>query len=140
AHWCYANGVHGVLGAGAGIDTVGVSHRLVGTTGTIEVGVPGGPLLRVRHSGGAWETIDTGGETLHGPGYHQRAIADTIDALLTGRKPELSADSALNATEIIFAIYESSRRRARIDLPLSIQDNPLAAMVERGDLCPSPAQ
>jgi predicted dehydrogenase len=140
AHWRYANGIHGVLASGAGMDAVGVSHRLIGTTGTIDVGVPNGPLLRARRSGSTWETIDTGEETLHGPGYHQRGIADTIDALLTGRKPELSADRALNATEIIFAIYESSRRRARIDLPLSIQDNPLADMIERGDLCPSPAQ
>jgi hypothetical protein len=50
----------------------------------------------------------------------------------------LSARRALNATEIIFAIYESSRRRGRVDLPLTISDNPLAAMVEAGHLQPSP--
>ena len=57
-----------------------------------------------------------------------------IDALRSGRESELSARRALNATEIIFAIYESSRRRGRVDLPLTIADNPLAAMVDAGQL------
>jgi hypothetical protein len=61
-----------------------------------------------------------------------------IDALQTGREPELSARKALNATEIIFACYESSRRRGRVDLPLTISDNPLQQMVESGDLRPEP--
>jgi predicted dehydrogenase len=118
----------------------------VGTKGTIEVGVhpategePAGPLLRIRRDGSDWESIDTGRETLHGPGYIDRAIADAIDALRTGREPELSARRALNATEIIFAAYESSRRRARVDLPLEIDDHPLVAMVESGQLRPAPA-
>jgi predicted dehydrogenase len=139
AQWHYASGIFGVLASGAGLGGVGVSHRLVGTSGVIEVGVPGGPLLRVRRDGAGWEAIDTGNETLHGPGYHQRGIADAVDALLSGREPELSARRALNATEIIFAIYESSRRRARIDLPLTIADHPLVSMVEAGELSPVPA-
>ena len=64
----------------------------------------------------------------------ERAIAEVIDALRSGRESELSARRALNATEIIFAIYESSRRRGRVDLPLTISDSPLAAMVEAGQL------
>jgi len=91
-----------------------------------------------RPGSAAWEIVDTGGETLHGPGFHERAIADLIDALRTGREPELSARRALNATEIIFGIYESSRRRGRVDLPLTVQDHPLTAMVEAGDLRPAP--
>lgn len=140
ATWRYPNGIVGLLASGAGIGVVGVSHRLIGTAGVVEVGVPNGPLLRVQRNGGAWENIDTGEEGLHGPGYHERGVADSIDALLTGREPELSARRALNATEIIFAIYESSRRRARIDLPLSIADNPLTSMVEDGELTPAPVQ
>ena len=98
AHWRYASGIFAVLASGAGRGVVGVSHRLVGTEGVIEVGVPAGPLLRVQRRGGQWETIDTGEETLHGPGHHQRGIADAIDALRTGREPVLSARRALNAT------------------------------------------
>ncbi len=139
ASWRYRNGVYGTIATGPGAGLVGTLHRLTGTEGAIEVGVVDGPLLRVRRKGSAsWETIDTGEEGLHGPGFYERAIADTIDALLTGREPELSARRALNATEIIFAVYESSRRRGRVDLPLTIDDNPLIAMVEGGDLRPAP--
>jgi UDP-N-acetylglucosamine 3-dehydrogenase len=137
--WRYRNGVYGVVATGTGAALVGVTHRLNGTDGTIEVGVHDGPLLRVRGPGSAtWEVVDTGEETLHGPGFHERGIADLVEALRTGREPELSARRALNATEIIFGIYESSRRRGRVDLPLTIMDHPLAAMVEAGELRPAP--
>lgn len=137
ASWRYPNGIHGLLASGAGVGTIGVSHRLIGTGGVIEVGVPDGPLLRVLRQGGSgWESIDTAGEHLHGPGYHERGVADAVAALRAGREPELSARRALNATEIIFAIYESSRRRARVDLPLTIADNPLTSMVAANDLHP----
>lgn len=145
--WKYANGVFGLLATGEGAPGIGVNQRLIGTAGTIEVGVlparrgePAGPLLRIKRAGAAdWENIDCGSETLHGPGYVDRAIADLVDALETGREPMLSARRALNATEIIFAAYESSRRRARIDLPLRIQDNPLTAMVQSGQVQPKRA-
>ena len=144
--WKYQNGVHGLMATGPGQRGIGANNRLIGTGGTIEIGVhpasegaPPGPLLRIRRDGGDWENIDTGRENLHGPGYIDRAIANAIDALRAGREPELSARRALNATEIIFAAYESSRRRARVDLPLEIDDHPLVAMVESGDLKPTPA-
>jgi len=138
--WRYRNGVYGVVATGTGAALVGVTHRLSGTDGTIEVGVHDGPLLRVRRAGSAtWEVVDTGEETLHGPGFHERGIADLVEALRTGREPALSARRALNATEIIFGIYESSRRRGRVDLPLTVSDHPLTAMVEAGDLRPEPA-
>ena len=145
--WKYRNGVHGLMATGAGQRGIGCNNRLIGTRGTIEVGVhapeqggPQGPVLRVWHEGAAgWEVVDCGKETLHGPGYIDRAIADALDALHHKREPALSARRALNATEIIFAAYESSRRRARVDLPLEIEDHPLVAMVESGDLRPVPA-
>lgn len=133
--WRYPSGVYGMIATGDGAGLVGVENRLVGTHGVIEIGVSGGPLLRLRRKGHLeWETVDTGTEGLHGPGYIERAIVDTIDALLDHREPVLSGRKALNATEIIFALFESSRRRARIDLPLTIADNPLLAMIEAGDL------
>ena len=36
--------------------------------------------------------------------------------------------------EVLMAIYESARRRQRIDLPLKTLANPLQLMVESGDL------
>jgi UDP-N-acetylglucosamine 3-dehydrogenase len=56
-------------------------------------------------------------------------VLDLVDALKTGREPELSGRRALRTTEVIFATYESSRRRARIDLPLQIDDSPLIDML-----------
>ena len=53
-------------------------------------------------------------------------------ALTEGRQSELRVQNALNATEIIFAGYKSPRRRARVPLPLEIEDNPLESMVEAG--------
>jgi predicted dehydrogenase len=140
-YWKYRNGVFALLATGPGAAGIGAHNRLIGTKGVIEVSVnPDGPTLRVQRKGSAtWETIDVGSETLHGPNYIQRALADTLDALQTGREPELSARKALNATEIIFACYESSRRRGSVDLPLTISDNPLQQMVESGELRPAPA-
>jgi predicted dehydrogenase len=138
--WRYRSGVFGLIATGSVAGLIGVHNRLIGTEGVIEVGVPDGPTLRVRRAGSReWGIVDTGDETLHGLGFYERAIADVIEALASGREPELSARRALNATEIIFAIYESSRRRGRVDLPLTISDHPLLAMVEVGDLQPAPA-
>jgi UDP-N-acetylglucosamine 3-dehydrogenase len=54
-----------------------------------------------------------------------RGVLDLIDALKTGREPELSARRALRATELIFATYESSRRGGRVELPLEALASPL---------------
>jgi hypothetical protein len=59
-------------------------------------------------------------------------VKDLFDALDTGGEPELSYQKALRSSEIIFALYESARRRARVDLPLEIDDNPFHAMLEAG--------
>ncbi len=139
ALWRYRNGVYGMMATGAGASLVGCHHRLIGTEGVIEIGPMGEnmPVLRVRRFGkGDWEVIDCEGEGLHGPGHIDRAIADIVAALREGRESELCARNALNATEIIFAAYESVRRRGRVDLPLTIQDNPLVDLVDRGELRP----
>jgi len=139
-YWEYQNGVFGLMATGIGARGIEAHNRLIGTDGMIEVGAPDNVHLRIKRKASAgWEVIDTEGEHLHGPHYIERAIADGVDALETGREPELSARRALNATEIIFACYESSRRRGRIELPLTISDNPLVSMVENGDLKPEPA-
>lgn len=136
-YWEYENGVFGLIATGMGAKGIGVHNRLIGTDGIIEVGARDNVHLRIKRKDAAnWKVIDTQGETLHSPGFIDRAIADLVDALETGREPELSARRALNAMEIIFACYESSRLRARIDLPLTIDDNPLVSMVESGALKP----
>ncbi len=141
AQWKYRNGVWGMASTGIGAGFVGAHHRIIGTEGVIELGSmePGAPALRYRRFGkGEWEVVDCGNEGMHGPGYIERAIADIVAALREGRESELCARNALNATEIIFACYESVRRRGRVDLPLTITDNPLVDLVERGEIKPQP--
>ncbi|MBN1676378.1 MAG: Gfo/Idh/MocA family oxidoreductase [Kiritimatiellae bacterium] len=131
--WKYANGVHGIYGVGEPGKAFGLWMRAVGTEGVIELGQFGKQTLRIRRcSAPDWEVIDTQGENLHGPGYFVRAIHDVVRALDDGSESELCARNALKTTEIIFASYESSRRRGLVRLPLEIEDNPLVAMLESG--------
>ncbi|MCX7012263.1 MAG: Gfo/Idh/MocA family oxidoreductase [Candidatus Sumerlaeota bacterium] len=138
----YANGVFGLvmMGAPGGENPVGCVDKLIGTDGVIEIGVANkGPALRYRRAGDKeWTAADTKGESIHGPGFIERALADVVVCLREGRKCQLDASNALIVTEIIFGAYESSRRRGRVDFPLNIEDNPLAAMVESGALKPAP--
>ena len=128
----FQNGVEGLLLTGHGAP--GLLIRLIGEDGTIEVGYSPEMPLRSRGVGDTqWRAVDAG-EGLHGMEYVGRGVLDMIDALKTGREPELSGQRALRATELIFATYESSRRRGRVDLPLTIEDSPLIAMVEAGDI------
>jgi predicted dehydrogenase len=140
----YENGVFGLVMTGAGeARPVGCVDRLIGSEGVIDVGFGHGPTdaIRWRRFGeGDWQWPDTGGEGIHGPGFIDRAIADAVDCAVSGRTCQLHAKNALIATEIIFGAYESSRRRGRVDFPLDIDDNPLEAMVESGDLKPAPPQ
>ncbi len=132
SHTQFANGVQAMLitGHGAGKQMV---NRLLGSAGMIEVGVSQEVPLRMWGKGqSGWTTIDTGGEGIHGDQNVKRGVLDLIDALKSGREPELAGRRALQATELIFATYESSRRRGRVDLPMAITDHPMLAMVSAG--------
>ena len=61
-------------------------------------------------------------------------ILDAIEWLETGKESRTSSRKALQATELIFATYESARRRARVELPLEIEDSPLLSMLEKGEI------
>ena len=136
----YSNGVFGLIMGGSGdAKPVGCINKLIGTEGVIEVGVANnGPALRYRSFGDKeWIVPDTNGESIHGPGFIERAIADVITCLQEGRKCQLDAQNALIATEVIFGAYESSRCRGRVDFPLQVEDNALRSMVESGALTPA---
>ncbi|MCX7799237.1 MAG: Gfo/Idh/MocA family oxidoreductase [Fimbriimonadales bacterium] len=54
----------------------------------------------------------------------RRVVADALDAAERGTEPELGWRKALRASEILFALYESMRRRERVELPLTgVDDN-----------------
>jgi predicted dehydrogenase len=134
AHWEYENGVSAL--ASTGDDSLVDCHnRLVGTEGQIDVRPTDGPDLRVRYGDGSRETFDfEDNETIH------LAIEHVVESLDDGTEPVLCAANALRSTEIIFGVWQSARSHGRVDLPLDIDDNPLEAMVDAGDLTPEPTE
>lgn len=124
----WKNGLEGLLTTG-GTALQGPHNRLIGTEGIIELG---GRDVRVFRTGAAhWETPDLSTVSPSGDAT-TLSILDLIDCLKTGREPVLSGRKALQATELIFATYESSRRRAKITLPLDVDDSALLTMLEQG--------
>jgi UDP-N-acetylglucosamine 3-dehydrogenase len=57
-----------------------------------------------------------------------------IDVLENGGTHPLDMHAARKVHEILMAVHESSRRRARIDLPLDVAANPLEEMIAAGIL------
>ncbi|MEM2970647.1 MAG: hypothetical protein QXR63_06930 [Candidatus Bathyarchaeia archaeon] len=130
------------------------ANRLIGSKGVIELDVfwnhqiwgekKEGPILRVlSEDSKGWLTPElrySSGELYPYKNREQMedvlAVKDLIECLKTGREPVLAGRKALQATELIFATYESSRRRAKIYLPLDIEDSPYISMLESGVIGP----
>jgi predicted dehydrogenase len=122
----YKNGVDGLLTTGPR-ELWPSLNRLIGTDGMIELTFGENDGLRMWGKGQTgWQPVeDVAMDANDLATVVPRGVLDAIDALKTGREPELSGQRALRATELIFATYESSRRRGRVDLPLDITDSPL---------------
>lgn len=146
SQWRYENGVYGVASTGEGSDFVDAALTLNGTAGTIRIDEADGPMLSVNR-GPDSRQVDVGGETMHRTGtesedrygshFHDRAVEALLDGVETETEPRISARIGLNTAEILFAGYESVRKRGRVELPLTVTDNPLEGMVETGSLTPS---
>ncbi|MBN1933372.1 MAG: alpha/beta fold hydrolase [Anaerolineae bacterium] len=130
----WKNGVYGLMSTG-GDQRFDCAIRLVGSEGVIELWVRDGPALRMRNveTKGQWKEFDVGVNDAYIKTTVD-AVLDSVNALREGREPMLSARKALQATEVIFATYESCRRRGRVDLPLQITDSPLQAMHQSGQI------
>jgi len=103
-----------------------------GTEGLLEVGPDrpgdGEHLLRARVKGQPdWvypEATITAG--------FKEEVEAIIDVMEHGGEHPLNARSARHVHEILMGVFESSRRRARIDLPIAVQNHPLEEMVATG--------
>ena len=132
----FQNGVRALYRFGKDHAELGALLRIIGEDGVIEI-LFDAPWLRLRRAGQpAWEVIDTG-ENIHDDKAIYRGIAEIIACLDTGAVPQLASERALRAAEVIFATYESSRRRARIDLPLPPCRCPMLSMIDSGELVPT---
>ena len=112
----------------------GYSATIYGSDGVIETSgdrpEPGEPYLRARVKGEPdWITPDAPPNEAT-----QAAFQALIDVLENGGTHPLDMHSARKDHEILMAIYESSRRRARVDLPLLVGENPLEAMIAAGEV------
>jgi len=130
----FRNGVRGLLFTGYDSD-IGCQNRLVGSEGVIEVH-DAAPHVRVRGRGDSgWRSVETA-DGVHGGNAIADGIANLVECLETGDEPELSSYKAIRCTELIFAAYESSRRRGRVDLPLGTDDSALLTMLADGVIGP----
>ena len=129
----WKNGLEGLLATGS-TGLQGVGNRLVGTHGKIEVHSAAAPIRVMARGVDDWEVPDLTDVVATGGNDTSLSVLDLIDAVKTGREPELSGRKALQATELIFATYESSRIRRKIVLPLEIEDSPLLSMIESGQV------
>ncbi|QHW31148.1 Gfo/Idh/MocA family oxidoreductase [Paenibacillus rhizovicinus] len=104
--------------------------RVHGTEGFIEVMWDGQIIRGVNYKDPSWTPeMELSSMTDQMEGYVRHAI----DCLGTGEEPEVSHAKALRASEIIFAVYESVRRNARVELPLAdVTDSPFITMLENG--------
>ena len=139
--WQYGNGVHGVAATGDDVplsdgpyDFYDCWFRLVGGEGVVEVGRRDGPGLAYRRDSEGWTEVEVADEF---DGRVDLAIDDVLGALDGEGTTELEARHALHTTEILFAGHESSRRRGRVELPLTgVYDHPLESLVEAGEVVP----
>ena len=135
-HFQWKNGVRGLLIAGPG-SQIGTAFRVIGKDGTLEISWEM-KSVRIRAKGDAdWREIPTN-EGVQGDFSIDRACADLVRGLdEPGYKPMLTVDHAIQHTEVIFATFESSRRRGRVTLPLTEDDNALLALLAAGEIGPS---
>lgn len=134
----------------------GQGARVVGTEGLMELGTsrPANEELRsdgamwqpegssakyndewgwVRYlnaSSGGWKDVEA---PWHDAWVHQcQEAIDWVEGRVTD--PISSAQKGYATQEVMMALYESARKRRRIDLPLKTRVNPLQLMIENGDL------
>jgi predicted dehydrogenase len=107
--------------------TVYGSEGVIESAGDPGRGAGGGedPPLRARLKGSAGWTLPEVGPEAGRP----TPFTDLVRVMEEGGTHPLDMRSARQVHEILMAVYESARRRARVDLPLSVAGNPLAEIL-----------
>jgi predicted dehydrogenase len=127
----FQNGVRAGFQIGGPDKDLGSGVRVLGTKGFIEVNWDGLCQKAVSYDDPSWKP-----EPVKSPPGEQMSgvIRHIVDSLQNGTECELSHVHALRAAEIIYSLYESVRRHARIELPLTgVTDHPFKTMLEQGE-------
>ncbi len=119
--------------------TGGNYHHIIlrGTEGVIEIDgdspVEGRPWVRLIKKGEVQELPVVWDSNIphHLRSAHGYLVRLLLDSLETGAHHPLDASSARATLEVLMAVCESSRRRAVIQLPLHIRENPLFEMLKQ---------
>jgi len=120
----FENGVSGIIEAGGYEPSAGNHVMLIGEKGEIRVG-----------SDSRFRSEDTGGAWLPLPQYEQPQIFDDLLCWIEGGPEHRSSGrKGRDTLEVLLAIYESSRSRARVSLPLKRRGNALEEMITAGIL------
>ena len=122
---CYKNGVRATVELGEFAPQDWQFH-VIGTDGIIDVNLPGGPPLRLM-------SADTNGwivPKLDPCDSREAEMVELINAIEEEREHISSGQIGRNGLEIIMAIFESSRSRCLVNLPLKVQENPLEIMMK----------
>jgi len=127
----FANGVRATLQVGGGDLDIWTGVRVIGSKGFFEIDWGGNFGEVVVYADPAYRVPEVevpDGVEMAG------VLSDAIDSLRSGDEPELSHRKALRSMEIIYGLYESVRRRQLVSMPLEIEDHPLTAMIESGEV------
>ncbi len=143
SHVAFRNGVRGTLVAGRGDEIWnGLRVRMNGSKGSLEVGEAKRSdkhPLRILNDANGWSPIALP-DTPPGDDAYPKMMPHLIASLQNGAESLLDARKALAATELVFATYESARRRERVSLPLEgVEGHPLVEMLREKDAIPEGA-
>ena len=120
----FENGISGIIESGQYRPSAGNHLMLIGEKGEIRAGSDS--RFRSEDTGGKWEPL---------PQYEQPHIfADMLRWIEGGPEHRSSGRQGLATLEVLLAIYESSRSRGRVELPLENRGNALEEMIADGTL------
>ncbi len=120
----FENGVSGIIESGQYRPSAGNHLMLIGEKGEIRAG--SNSRFRSEDTGGKWEPL---------PQYEQPHIfEDFLRWIEGGPEHRSSGRKGRDTLEVLLAIYESSRSRGRVQLPLERRGNALEEMIADGTL------
>ena len=126
---CYENGVRATVELGEFAPQAWQFH-IIGTDGIIDVNFPGGPPIR-------FMSMNTSGwviPEIQPCDSREAEMVELIAAIEEDREHISSGKIGRNCLEIIMAIFESSRSRSLINLPLKVNENPIEIMIKAGEI------